>query len=90
MVINPDYREGLRIRARKAALPITITEIRPGLVDTSMARGEGLFWGATPRKAAEQIYGAILRKAKRAYVTRWWSLIGFLLGIMPDFIFEKL
>jgi short-subunit dehydrogenase len=85
-----NYLEGLRSRANKADLPITITEIRPGFVDTRMARGEGIFWMASPRKAAEQTYGAIRRKAKRAYVTKRWSLIGFLLAIMPDFLFEKL
>lgn len=36
-----------------------VTDIKPGFVDTDMAKGEGKFWVATPQKAAEQIYSAI-------------------------------
>ena len=53
-----------------AGLPIVVTDIRPGFVDTAMAKGEGLFWVASPHKAARQIYRAIERKAKHACVTR--------------------
>jgi short-subunit dehydrogenase len=84
------YLEGLRSRACKAGIPIAITEIRPGYVDTRMAQGEGLFWVASPRKAAEQIYAAIRGKVRLAYITRRWALIGFLLRIMPDFFLERL
>ena len=38
-----NYAEGLRQRVAKSGLPVTITDIRPGLVDTAMAKGEGLF-----------------------------------------------
>ena len=34
---------GLRLRAVKSAPGIRVTDIRPGLVDTAMAKGEGLF-----------------------------------------------
>ena len=37
-----NYTKSLQAKARKTA--ITITEIRPGLVDTRMAKGNGLFW----------------------------------------------
>ena len=36
-----------------------ITDIKAGLVDTAMSKGEGLFWVAQPEKAALQIYKAI-------------------------------
>jgi short-subunit dehydrogenase len=36
-----NYLEGLRQKSRKS---IFVTDIRPGLVDTDMAKGEGLFW----------------------------------------------
>jgi short-subunit dehydrogenase len=85
-----NYLEGLRIRARKASLPIVVTDIQPGFVDTAMAQGQRLFWVASPRKAARQVYRAIERKAKHAYVTKRWSLIGWLLKVLPDFLYSKL
>jgi short-subunit dehydrogenase len=85
-----NYLEGLRVRARKAGLPILVSDIQPGFVDTAMAQGAGLFWVASPQKAAGQIYEAIQRKAKHAYVTKRWSVIGWLLKVMPDFLYAKL
>lgn len=38
-----DYLQELRQKAGKLKLPITITDIRPGFVDTDMAKGDGLF-----------------------------------------------
>jgi len=84
-----NYLEGLRVRARKAGLPIVVTDIQPGFVDTAMAKGPGLFWVASPQKAARQIYGAIHRKAKHAYVTKRWSAIGWLLKILPEFVYAR-
>lgn len=84
------YMEGLRKRCVKSGKPIYITDILPGFVDTEMARGEKLFWVATPKKAAAQIYDAIVRKKKMAYVTKRWRLIAWLLKIVPDCIYNKL
>jgi short-subunit dehydrogenase len=85
-----NYLEGLRIRALKAGLPITVTDIKPGFVDTAMAKGEGLFWVAPQQKAAQQIYEAIQSKARHAYVTKRWALIGWLLRVLPGFLYAKL
>ncbi len=84
-----NYLEGMRKKASQLHLSITVTEIQPGYVDTAMAKGEGKFWVATPRKAAEQIYDAVKRKKKHAYVTKRWRLIAWLLKIMPDFLHNK-
>jgi short-subunit dehydrogenase len=85
-----NYLEGLRNRAIKADLPIVVTDIQPGFVDTNMAKGEGLFWVAPPQKAARQIYEAIQRKARRAYVTKRWCLIAWLLKVLPDALYARL
>ena len=85
-----NYLEGLRMRASKAGLPIVVTDIMPGFVDTAMAQGEGLFWVAPPEKAARQIYEAIERKAKHAYVTKRWRFIAWLLRVLPDFLYARL
>lgn len=85
-----NYCEGLRQKAKKAMLAVTITDIRPGFVNTDMAKGEGQFWVATAGKAAQQIFRAIRKKKKVAYITRRWSLIGGLLKIMPRPLYEKM
>ena len=85
-----NYLEGMRKKAAQLHLSITVTEIQPGYVDTAMAKGEGKFWVATPREAAEQIYDAIKRKKKHSYVTKRWRLIAWLLKIMPDFLHNRI
>lgn len=84
-----NYLEGLRMRARHAGLPIAVTDIQAGLVDTAMAKGEGLFWVAPPAKAAAQIWEAIRRRAPHAYVTRRWRLVAWALRLLPDFLYQR-
>lgn len=48
-----NYLEALRQKAKNLNQPIFITDIRPGFVDTDMAKGEGKFWVATVEKAAQ-------------------------------------
>ena len=84
-----NYLEGLRLRAANAGRSIVVTDIKPGFVDTAMAKGEGLFWVASPQEAARQIYRAIQRKAKHAYVTRRWRLFAWLYRALPDFILAR-
>lgn len=85
-----NYLQGIRRRVSKLGLPITVTDIRPGLVDTAMAKGEGLFWVASPQQASKQIYDAIKKKRKHAYITRRWRLVAWAFRIMPDIIYNKL
>lgn len=85
-----NYLEGLRKKAAKQKIGIVVTDIRPGFVNTAMAKGEGLFWVASPEKAAKQILSAIQRKKRVAYVTRRWALIAWLLKILPYWIYEKM
>jgi short-subunit dehydrogenase len=85
-----NYLEGLHKKAAKEKLGINITDIQPGLVDTAMAKGEGLFWVAPPQKAAQQIYRAIRQKKKKAYITQRWTLIAWLFKILPDFIYNRI
>lgn len=85
-----NYLEGLRQKAKKTKLPIYITDIRPGFVDTAMAAGENLFWVATAGKAASQIYRAVEHKRDVVYVTKRWRIIGFLFWILPGFIHKNL
>jgi short-subunit dehydrogenase len=85
-----NYLEGLRIKAAKTLLPIFITDIRPGFVNTDMAKGEGLFWVAPVDKAACQIFKAIRKKKKVAYVTKRWGIIARLLKALPNWAIDKI
>ena len=85
-----NYLEGLRKKVAKEKIDITITDIQPGFVDTAMSKGDGLFWVASPQKAAKQIYQVIQQKKKKAYITKRWAIIAWLLKIMPDFIYNKI
>lgn len=72
-----NYTKSLQVKARKTA--ITVTEIRPGLVDTRMAKGEGLFWVMPIEKVSRQIIKAIDSKKKLCVVTKRWKLLNFIL-----------
>ena len=61
-----NYMEALRKKAFKAGGKITVTDVRPGLVDTAMAKGEGLFWVMPVEKVANQIISAIRKKKKQS------------------------
>ena len=84
-----NYLEGLRINVKEYGSGITITDVRPGFIDTSMAKGEGLFWVAPVQKAAEQIFEAIKQRKKVVYITKRWRLIAFLLRIIPFSILKR-
>ena len=85
-----NYTEGLRQKAAKQKLPIFITDIRPGLVDTQMAKGEGLFWVMPLEKAVGQMYKSIVAKKKVVYVTKRWRLIAALLKLLPRAVYDRL
>jgi short-subunit dehydrogenase len=85
-----NYLEGLRQKARQLGLPLVVTDIRPGLVDTAMAQGEGLFWVMPVAKTAQQIYQAISSQKKVAYVTKRWGLLAFILKRIPRSLYEKM
>jgi short-subunit dehydrogenase len=85
-----NYLEGLRQKAKKSKLPVYVTDIRPGFVDTEMAKGEGMFWMASVKKAAGQIFEAIKSRKQVAYVTRRWRTIAALLKALPGRIYQHL
>lgn len=58
---------------------IDVTEIRPGLVETRMAKGEGLFWVMPLEKVTRDIIKAIDNKYHQMIIDRRWRVINFLL-----------
>jgi short-subunit dehydrogenase len=85
-----NYLEGLRQKVTNLKEPIFVTDIRPGLVNTVMAKGEGLFWVMPVEKTVRQIYKAIISKKKVAYVTKRWQLIATILKRIPRSIYDKM
>ncbi len=85
-----NYLEALRQKATFLKMPIIVTDIRPGFVDTDMAKGEGQFWVASVDKASRQIFSAIKAKKKIAYVTKRWGLIATILKRIPRPIYDRM
>jgi short-subunit dehydrogenase len=85
-----NYLEGLRQKAAKLKEKIFITDIRPGLVDTGMAKGERLFWVMPVEKTVRQIFKAIKKKRKIVYVTKRWCIIANILKLLPGPIYDRM
>lgn len=83
------YLQGLRHKVAQAKVPIHITDIRPGFVDTAMAKGDNVFWSAPVPKAAAQIYRAIERRQAVAYVTRRWWGLAQLVRCLPTALYHR-
>lgn len=85
-----NYLEGMRCKTKKNKTNITITDIRPGLIDTEMAKGDGLFWVQPTQKAAHQIYRKIKQKKEIAYITKRWRIVALIVKHIPNWIYYKL
>ena len=84
------YMESLWMKAKRTKKAnISITNILPGYVDTAIVQGE-TFWMAPLDKATKQIYGAIKKKKRIAYITKRWRLIAFMMWILPTELIAKI
>jgi short-subunit dehydrogenase len=83
------YFEGLYIKARKMKIPLYITDIQPGFVDTKMAKGPR-FWVAPVDKAARRIIRAIEKKRRLAYITRRWWVVAKLFRWIPGWVYYRI
>ena len=82
------YMEGLRWNLGKYG--VTVTDVRPGYIDTPMTEGQkGMFWVVDAHTAARQIYSAILKKRRVAYVPRRWALVALAARAAPAFLYKK-
>lgn len=85
-----NYMEAIRKKAFKNGGCITVTDIRPGFVDTTMAKGEGLFWVMPVDRVSNQIISAIRKKKSKVYVTKRWHILAFVYKKLPFSIFKRL
>jgi short-subunit dehydrogenase len=76
------YLESLWMKGIRSEADIYVTDIQPGFVDTSMALGK-TFWMASVEKAGIQIYAAIKKKKRKAYITKRWRLVAIVIKIVP-------
>ena len=83
-----NYMAGLRHLSALRRLPIRITEIQPGFMDSGTAKGK-VFWSVSLEKAAEQTLRAIRRGTKHAYITPRWRLIALFMRCAPDFLWHR-
>ncbi len=83
------YMESLWMKARKTKkAKIVITNILPGYVDTDIITGP-TFWMAPVDKAVKQMYSAIKKKKRKAYITKRWRLVALVMKIVPPQILIK-
>ena len=85
-----NYLQGLQQRAAHETVPLYITDIRPGSVQTDIMKGEGHFWITSPQEAARYILHAIERRKIVQYVSPRWRVIGLLLQHLPGWLHRKM
>ena len=85
-----NYMEALRKKAHKAGGSIVVTDVRPGLFDTAMAKGEGLFWVMPVEKVARQICAAIRNKKGKVYVTKRWHILAIINKLLPFRLYKRI
>jgi short-subunit dehydrogenase len=85
-----NYAEGLNIKAKRLKKDIVVTDIRPGFINTKMAKGNGQFWIVPKEKAAEQIINAIGKKKRVAYISKRWWLVAQIMKLLPYTIYRRI
>lgn len=85
-----NYMEALRKKAYKGGNHIRVTDIRPGLVDTAMAKGDGLFWVMPVEKVASQIIAAIRKEKSKAYITKRWHVLAIINKSLPFMFYKRM
>ena len=83
-----NYLNGMRSRASRSELPITITTVEPGFIDTPMLESKPM-GTVSVEKAVTQMVKAIMGKKNHVYITRRWVIIAILFYILPNWLIRK-
>ena len=83
-----NYLAGMRQRAIRSGLPITITTIEPGFIKTPMVHGNPL-WMAPVEKGVTQMVAGLLNKKNHIYITKRWRYVAFVADLMPHWLLRK-
>jgi decaprenylphospho-beta-D-erythro-pentofuranosid-2-ulose 2-reductase len=83
------YLSGLRVRLARAG--VSVTDVRPGMVDTRLTYGlPGLVLVAQPETVAADTWKAI-RRGRAVVYTPWvWQIIMGIVRRLPYFVFKRL
>jgi len=82
------YLQALHHKAVKSGLPIVVTDIRPGFVNTKPMEGKR-FWMCSTETAAAHIFKAIRQRKRLAYITPRWRWVALAMRIAPYWVYEK-
>ena len=83
------YLEALRNRLTRYG--VRVLTIKPGYVDTAMIKGlPGLFWVISADQAAARTLALARAGAQSGFVPARWSLVAFLLRLIPSVVFRRL
>lgn len=85
------YLEGMRNKMIQNDLPIDITDVLPGWVDTEQVKYSempGTYWVIPAQQAAQDIVDAIKNKEKVRYVAKRQQLVAFALKMCPDWLYN--
>lgn len=87
------YLEGIRNKMAQNNLPIYVTDILPGWVDTEQKKFSempGTYWVISAEQAARDIVEAIKNKEKMRYVPKRQQLVALALTVCPDWLYNWL
>lgn len=84
-----NYLAGMRSRAIRSGLPITITTIEPGFVKTPMVQGTPI-WTAPVEKGVAQMVSGLLKKKNHIFITKRWGVVARLVDLTPTWLLRKL
>lgn len=83
------FLQGLRNRLFRSG--VTVTDVKPGFVDTAMTWGlPGLFLVATPARVAADVHRAIRAGRAEVYSPWFWRWIMLIIRSIPDFVFKRM
>ena len=85
-----NYLEGLRQRALKSGMPIYVTDVRPGFVDTAMSKGKRRFCILTKEKAAIQIIALIEKRKDIGYCSIRWKVVAIAIKLLPNWMRKRM
>ena len=86
-----NYMEGQRQESTNKRLGITITDLRPGYIETPMTDGQkGMFWVVPSHVAGRLMYKAIVNKKDVAYIPGKWRIAAWALRNAPAFFWNRM
>lgn len=86
-----NYMTGFRQKVGRMGLDISITDIKPGWVESEMTRNnKGMIWLASTEKAALQMIKAIEKRRNHVYITKRWRILAWVAKLTPQFIWDRL